>query len=118
LTPEPTSKKSKKLNPKRINLKLSLKKENKEGLKNPIPRTAPERATRHHFQKFLKKTREFPSEEYRDKARAIKEDCLRQLSELIARFTQEATESGLEVTQDRTSQEVIEGILKNTTPIL
>ena len=86
------------------------KKRIKKDLKNPILKAALERATQHHFHKFLKNIKDFPWEEYKDKARAIREDCLKRLPELIEQFTKEAAESGLEITRVRTSQEAQEAI--------
>jgi iron-sulfur cluster protein len=61
------------------------------------------KAVAQHAHKFQDLKKAVPWEEYKDKARAIKEECIPILPELIAQFSEEARKTGAQVYQAATS---------------
>ncbi|MFP4081792.1 MAG: LUD domain-containing protein [Candidatus Aminicenantes bacterium] len=55
------------------------------------------RASSHHFKKFDKTKNEIPWQEYKAKAKSIREECVKKLPQLIKKFTQEAHKAGARV---------------------
>jgi len=73
------------------------KKIKRKALQNKSLQKALEKASSHHFQKFASTTREIPWSEYKKRAKAIKEECLQKLPQLIQKFSQQAQQSGAKV---------------------
>jgi L-lactate dehydrogenase complex protein LldF len=71
-----------------------------------------EKASSHHFAKFETTKNEIPWEEIKEKAKAIKQDCIKRLPELIERFSQEAEKVGAFIHQAATPQDVLQTIEK------
>ena len=86
----------------------------KKALQNENLQKALERASLHHFKKYNTTKDEIPWEEYKKKAKSIREDCVKRLPQLIQKFTEEATKAGVHVYQASTPREalsLIENIL-------
>jgi iron-sulfur cluster protein len=92
--------------------RLRRKKKVRHALKDLNLQRALRRATTQHNQKYLETAEEVPWEDYKKKARAIREKNIRQLPELIQRFTEEATKAGAHVYQAPTPQEALDIILR------
>jgi len=82
----------------------------KRTLKNKNLRQALQTASSHHYQKFEDTTKNIPWEKYKERARAIKEECLKRLPQLIQEFSQEAKKSGAHVYQVSTPRQAIQQI--------
>lgn len=87
----------------------------KKALKNPNLQKALEKTSFHHFSKFNVTKNEIPWEEYKKKARAIKEECISRLPQLIQKFAEEATKAGACVYQVSTPPEALSVIQKIAT---
>lgn len=88
------------------------KREIKKALQNATLQKALERASLHHFNKFNTTKDEIPWEDYKEKAKAIREACVKQLPHLIKKFTKEATKAGAHVYEASTPQEALSSIEK------
>lgn len=88
------------------------KKEIKKTLQDPNLQKALERASLHHFKKYNTTKNDIPWEEYKEKARSIKEECVKRLPQLIKKFTEEATKAGACVWEASTPQEALSLIEK------
>jgi iron-sulfur cluster protein len=91
------------------------KKQVKKALADESLQTALHRASSQHFQKFDATTKDVPWDQIKEKAKAIREDCIKRLPELIQQFTTEAKKAGSHVYQAATPVEAllaIEKILK------
>ncbi len=86
------------------------KKKVKNALQDKNLQKALERASTHHHQKFSLTTSEIPWEIYKERARAIRKECVKKLPQLIRRFTQEAEKAGARVYQVSTPQKAIRQI--------
>ncbi|MBN1274208.1 MAG: LUD domain-containing protein [Candidatus Aminicenantes bacterium] len=86
------------------------KKKVKKALQNETLQTALSRASSRHAEKFTQTREEIPWEEYKEKARAIKEECVRKLPQLLERFVREAEKSGSHVTLADTPEKALETI--------
>ncbi|NIO49203.1 MAG: hypothetical protein GTN73_07185 [Candidatus Aminicenantes bacterium] len=73
------------------------KREIKKALQNENLKKALEKASLHHFKKFNATKNEIPWEDYKEKAKVIREECIKQLPQLIKKFTKEATKAGAQV---------------------
>jgi L-lactate dehydrogenase complex protein LldF len=71
-----------------------------------------EKASSHHFTKFEAARNEIPWEKIKEKAKTIKQDCIKQLPELIERFSQEAEKAGAFIHQAATPPEALQVIEK------
>jgi iron-sulfur cluster protein len=70
------------------------------------------RASFQHNRKYLETIREIPWEEYKQKARAIREKNIAHLPELIERFTREAEKAGAHVHRAQDPQQAVAAILR------
>jgi len=78
--------------------------------------TALKRASTGHFTKFERTRAEVPWDEIKERARAIREECLPRLTDLIGMFSAEAIKAGARVHAASTAEEAlatIAGILKD-----
>lgn len=82
----------------------------KKTLKNKNLQQALRKASSHHYQKYKDTIKSIPWEEYKKKARAIKEECLKRLPQLIQEFCEEAKKSGAHVYQVSTPREALQQI--------
>lgn len=71
-----------------------------------------EKASSRHFERFEATKNEIPWEEIKEKARTIKQDCIKRLPELIERFSKEAEKTGAFVHRAATPQDVLQTIEK------
>jgi L-lactate dehydrogenase complex protein LldF len=71
-----------------------------------------DRASSRHNQKYLEATREIPWEEYKKKAREIRDKNRSRLPELIDRFSEEAVKAGAVVHRAATPEEAREAVLR------
>jgi len=88
----------------------------RKALANPNLQTALKRASTGHFTKFERTRAEVPWDEVKDRARAIREECLPRLTDLIGMFSAEAIKAGARVHAASTADEAlatIAGILKD-----
>jgi iron-sulfur cluster protein len=92
--------------------RIRLKKQAKKALENKTLQTALHRASSHHFQKFEAATEDVPWDEIKEKAKAIREDCVKRLPELIRRFTGEALKAGAQVYRASAPAEALAAIEK------
>jgi iron-sulfur cluster protein len=92
--------------------RLRQKKKVRHALKDLNLQKALKRATTQHNQKYLETAKEIPWEEYKKKARAIREKNIHRLPELIQRFSAEATKAGAQVHKASTPQEALDIILR------
>lgn len=83
------------------------KKKARKALKDSNLQKALERASSHHFEKFDKTKKQIPWDEYKEKAIAIREDCIKRLPELIQRFSDEAKKAGANIYQASTPAEAL-----------
>lgn len=74
--------------------RIKQKKRIKKALGDKNLQTALNRASGHHFRKFQSLSDEIPWEEAKEKARAIRMECLNSLPILIEEFTREAEKAG------------------------
>jgi L-lactate dehydrogenase complex protein LldF len=88
------------------------KREIKKALQNESLQKALERASLQHFNKFNSTKNEIPWEDYKEKAKAIREECVKQLPQLIKKFTKEATKAGAHVYEASTPNDALSSIEK------
>ncbi len=83
------------------------KKKVKKALDDPNLQKALEKASIQHFEKYSHTKEEIPWEEYKEKARAVREECIKRLPQLIQKFTEEAQKAGSFVYKVSTPQEAL-----------
>jgi len=88
------------------------KKRAKKALTDETLQTALHRASSQHFQKFNATTKDVPWDQIKEKAKAIREDCIKRLPELIQQFTREAQKVGSHVYRAATPSEALSAIEK------
>ncbi|MFQ6069009.1 MAG: LUD domain-containing protein [Candidatus Aminicenantales bacterium] len=88
------------------------KKKIKEALKNKNLEQALRHAALNHYQHYKQAIHDIPWEEYKKKARAIKEECTARLPELILKFSQEAKKAGAKVYLASTAESALNLIEK------
>lgn len=79
----------------------------RKALKDTNLQQALSRASDHHYQKYKNNKKEIPWEEYKEKARTIKEECTRIIPQLIQEFTSEAKKAGAQVYEASTPDEAL-----------
>ena len=84
----------------------------KKALGDASLQEALEKASSHHFTKFEATKNEIPWEEIKEKAKAIRQDCIQRLPELIEQFSQEAEKAGAFIYQAATAQDALQTIEK------
>jgi iron-sulfur cluster protein len=92
--------------------RLRIRHRARKALKDIDLQKALGRAASQHNQKYLQTSREIPWEEYKQKARAIREKNVSRLPELIDRFTREAERAGVKVHRASGPQEAVDAILR------
>ena len=90
---------------------MKVRRRARKALKDVQLQAALERASSQHNTKHLKASREIPWEDYKKKARAIREKNAGRLPELIERFTREAEQAGARVHRAATPQDAVDMIL-------
>jgi iron-sulfur cluster protein len=91
--------------------RVKVRRRAKKALKDVHLQAALERASSQHNKKHLQASREIPWEEYKQKARAIREKNAGRLPELIERFTREAEKAGARVHRAATPRDAVDAIL-------
>jgi L-lactate dehydrogenase complex protein LldF len=84
----------------------------KKALRDENLQQALEKASSRHFQEYDKTKTDIPWEEYKKRAREIKEECIRHLPRLIQKFSEEARKAGAQVYQTSTPSEALDRIEK------
>jgi L-lactate dehydrogenase complex protein LldF len=88
------------------------KKKVKKALNDSNLQKALERATSQHFKKYNRIKDEIPWEDYKEKARKIREECVKRFPQLIQKFTEEAEKAGANVHHASTPEEALSAIEK------
>jgi len=88
------------------------KKRIKKALSNETLQQALDRASLQHIQKFDATSKDVPWDQLKDNAKAIKEECIKHLPELIQQFTKEAQKTGAFVYPAPTPTDALERIEK------
>jgi iron-sulfur cluster protein len=83
------------------------KKQTKKALSNETLQQALERASSQHFNKFESTTKDVPWDDIKEKAKAIREQNIKKLPELIQRFTKEAEKAGARVYRAATPNDAL-----------
>jgi len=91
----------------RSNRRAAKKALRRAGLKEAL-----QKASASHFSKYTKTTREVSWDEMKDKARAIRRECLPNLEALIERFREEATKAGARVTRAASPEDALAAVEK------
>ncbi|MBE0461809.1 MAG: LUD domain-containing protein [Candidatus Aminicenantes bacterium] len=86
---------------------IRQKKKVKKALHNSTLQKALERTSSHHFKNFNSTKEEIPWDLYKQKAKAIKDECLNHLPQLIQKFTKEAENAGAKVYFAPTAKEAL-----------
>jgi iron-sulfur cluster protein len=84
----------------------------RKALKDKNLQKALERTSSHHFKKFSHTTNHIPWKEYKERAKEIREGCIKKLPQLIQKFTREAEEAGARVYRASTTKEALSQIEK------
>jgi iron-sulfur cluster protein len=92
--------------------RLRTRRRVKKALKDISLQIALGRASSQHNSKYLQTSWEIPWEDYKQKARAIREKNVGQLPELIERFSLEAEKAGARVHRAAAPQDAVETILR------
>jgi len=92
--------------------RLRQKRKVKHALKDLNLQKALRRASSEHNQKHLETVKEIPWEDYKKRARAIREKNVGQLPHLIQKFSEEATKAGAHIYKAMTPQEALNTILR------
>jgi iron-sulfur cluster protein len=92
--------------------RLRIRRRARRALRDVNLQKALGRASFQHNRKYLETSREIPWEEYKQKARAIREKNIGRLPELIERFTREAQKAGAHVHRAEGAQQAVEAILR------
>ncbi|MEW5900208.1 MAG: LUD domain-containing protein [Acidobacteriota bacterium] len=95
--------------------RLKTRRKVKRALKDLSLQKALKRASGQHNAKHLRTTRELPWDEYKQKARAIREKNVSLLPALIDEFTREAEKAGARVYRASTPQDAVAAVLKIAT---
>jgi iron-sulfur cluster protein len=95
--------------------RLKQKRRVRRALKDVHLQKAIDRASAQHNQKYGETAKEIPWEEYKKRARAIREKNVRRLPELIQRFSEEAARAGAVVHRASTVAEALEAIRRIAT---
>lgn len=86
------------------------KKRAKKALADEVLQTALQRASSQHFQKFDATSKDVPWEQIKEKAKGIREDCIKRLPQLIQQFTKEAEKAGTRVYRAKNATEALSAI--------
>ncbi len=92
--------------------RLKQKRKVRRALKDLNLQKALNRASTQHNQKHLETAKEIPWEEYKEKARSIREKNVGRLPELIRRFSEEAAKAGAHIHKASTPQQALGAILR------
>jgi iron-sulfur cluster protein len=83
------------------------KKEARRALRDENLQKALNKASGEHYQKYLSTKNSMAWQDYKDRARAIRQECVPKLQELIQKFSEEATKAGANVYRVRTAEEAL-----------
>ncbi len=86
------------------------KKKIKKALNDSSLQKALNKASAQHFKKYSHTQSEIPWKEYKEKATAIREACVKKLPQLIQKFTEEAKKAGAHVTVVSSPEEALETV--------
>ncbi|MBN2409824.1 MAG: lactate utilization protein, partial [Candidatus Aminicenantes bacterium] len=92
--------------------RLRIRRRTRKALKERSLQEALGRASRRHNQKYLQTSKDIPWEDYKRKARAIREKNVDRLPELVDRFTREAERSGAKVYRASSPEEAVDAVLR------
>ena len=92
--------------------RLRIRHRAKKALKDVNLQIALGRASGQHSNKYLQTSREIPWEEYKQKARAIREKNISRLPELIEQFSREAEKAGARVHRASGPQDALDTFLR------
>ncbi|HUU36737.1 MAG TPA: LUD domain-containing protein [Candidatus Desulfaltia sp.] len=92
--------------------RLRIRRRARKALQDVNLQKALGRASFQHNQRYLETSREIPWDEYKQKARAIREKNVGRLPELVERFTREAQKAGANVHRASGPQEAVDTILR------
>ncbi len=84
----------------------------KAALKNENLQKALKKTSARHFENYQKTKSDIPWQEYKEKARAIRQECVKILPQLIQKFSEEATKAGALVYQASTPEQALSQIEK------
>ena len=90
----------------------SKRRDAKKALRNKNLQKALEKAAGEHFSKFKKTREEIPWTSMKEKARAVRQECLANLPELILKFSQEAEKAGAQIHRVSTPDEALAAVEK------
>ncbi len=90
----------------------AIKRKAKKALQDQNLQKALERASSHHFKHFNHTKDDIPWEKYKERARAIKEECVKKLPQLIQKFSEEAEKAGAQLYQASTPKDALSQIEK------
>jgi len=85
----------------------SRKRKIKKALEDENLQKALDKASFRHFQKFNKMKREISWEKQKERAKAIREECIKKLPHLIKKFSEEAAKAGAQVYQASTPAQAL-----------
>jgi iron-sulfur cluster protein len=87
--------------------RIKQKKKVKKALDDANLQKALDKASDRHFEKYSRTKKEIPWKEYKEKARAVREECVKRLPQLIQKFTEEAEKAGSFVYKVSTPEEAL-----------
>lgn len=79
----------------------------KKALEDKNLQKALDRASSHHFQKFNKTKNEISWEQQKERAKAIREECIKKLPSLIQKFSEEAAKAGAQTYRASTPSQAL-----------
>jgi iron-sulfur cluster protein len=84
---------------------MGRRREIKRALQDRNLQAALKKASGHHYEKVSRTTGELPWAEIKERAQAIRRECVKRLPELMARFREEAEKAGAQTYQASTPEE-------------
>lgn len=90
----------------------AIKRKVRKALQDQNLQKALERASSHHFKHFNHTKDDIPWEKYKERAKAIKEECVKKLPQLIQKFSEEAEKAGAHLYQASTPKDALSQIEK------
>jgi iron-sulfur cluster protein len=89
---------------------MGRRREIKRALQDRNLQAALKKASGHHYQNVSRTTAELPWSEIKERAQAIRRECVKRLPELMARFREEAEKAGARTYQAATPREALRTI--------
>ena len=90
----------------------SRKRKIKKALEDENLQKALEKASSYHFQRFNTTKKEISWEKQKERAKAIREECIKKLPQLIQKFSEEAKKAGAQVYQAATPSQALSVVEK------